>query len=105
MWVHLDDESKVAEHGTKSKIRWAFLELSNMDDKSKDKMIKLQAQEIKDLEGKLRISQSSAIENKNVAELNADALSVYEIKLQKQLKDIAREITKVYQAKHLQQTK
>lgn len=96
-WVHLDDESKIAKRGTKSRLRWAFS--YTQDEKSKDEIIKLQAKEIKELDKKLRVSQISAIEDKDVAELNGWELNQYETKLQKQLKGIAREITKVHQAK------
>ena len=79
--MHLDDETRVAESGSKTN-----------DGGIKLDEVLISADEIRKLE-------ESSVRNENVDGMNALELIKYEKRLKKHLKDIAREITKVYEAK------
>ena len=77
-WVHLDDESCVAAYGCGGK-----------NENHEVEMLKQEIEELK----------QSVIRNENVDGMSAWELIAYETKLKDQMKDLAREITKLYKAK------
>ena len=107
--MHLDDESRVAVSGSKTSItgkkRRMIMRRQFSEFHSNSKRQKMNADGMNDKIVLLRKEneqlRQSVVTNENVEAMNAFELIKYERKLKQQLKDLAREITKVYKQKTL----